>query len=1144
MVLRWLTVGWLIFITISGYAQSQGEVCKWVDTINTPYQLDSLSIVPGSIRFASGPKLEIIQDISKGTVTFKTNHRVDSVHVCYRVFPVSLHKNYYNRSRAIYDSSAIFKDPVKKESIALKRNELFTTEGLNKSGSLSRGISFGNNQDVFVNSTLNLNLDGKLTDDLNIRAAITDQNVPYQPEGNTQQLQDFDNVYIQIYNDKFSLTGGDVVLQSSPSYFLKYYKNVQGGLAELKYNLGDSGRAESSFGISVAKGRFASVQIPPLEGVSGPYRIPGPNNERFIIILANSERVFVDGQQLKRGFNNDYIIDYNSGELTFTNQILITQFSRIRVDYEFSDQNYSRTITAASHYQQTGRLKLFANAYSEKDNRSRPILADLSREDQILLSNIGDNLDQAIASGADSVDFSNEQVLYEKLDTLDQDGVVQTIFRFSTDPVNARFRVTFSEVASGNYVQKQSTSNGRVFEWISPINGQPQGQFEPVITLPAPNKKQLTNVGLEYAVSKHEQIYGEVAFSSQDLNLFSDIDADDDNGVAFKVGLKSNERPIGFLPKFKLSSYVDFELDDKNFNPIDRFRYIEFDRDWSFNPNMEASRSDDRIINVGILLRDETTNEFSYSLTNRKRGNAIDGYQHRAFINQTIGKVNIKSSFFNLNNDQQTSRSDWTRYSLDLSFKGGKFIPGYIYNLDHNSVAFAENDSIISSALYFDEHIGYLKSTTKSGVEFDLRHSYREDKRPSNGEIADFTFSNTSSLRLNKTFKKNKVALLFLYRDLQNIDAEQDEETISGRLDWRGNWFDKHVTSELTYSIANSRELRREFIYIRVPPGQGTHTWRDLNDDGVQDLTEFFEAVNPDERNYAKIFTPTNNFITAFQNIFIYRVNFITPRSWRTKTGLRKFLSRFSNNTSWSADTKTTDDDLGSRLFAFAKDLDEESLVTERNLLRSTLFYNRTSSKYGLEGTYTNQGQKQFLSAGFESRDLEEFSSSARLNLSRRFVIRLRTGRAEREVSSDFLDNRNYRIKTYRLNPEVSWQPKNNLRLTLQYNYQNKNNELNTESSESAVFNEFIGELKINKAIKSSFNARIRLVDIEFEGEENTPLGYELLEALRPGRNVTWSVNWLQKITSGLQLNLIYDGRKSEGNRVVHVGRVQVSALF
>ncbi|GAB3829937.1 hypothetical protein GCM10028895_45370 [Pontibacter rugosus] len=71
-------------------------------------------------------------------------------------------------------------------------------------------------------------MDGKLTDDISITAAITDQNIPFQPEGNTQQLQEFDKVYITLKHRLWQLTAGDVVLRSKPSYFMQFYKNVQG----------------------------------------------------------------------------------------------------------------------------------------------------------------------------------------------------------------------------------------------------------------------------------------------------------------------------------------------------------------------------------------------------------------------------------------------------------------------------------------------------------------------------------------------------------------------------------------------------------------------------------------------------------------------------------------------------------------------------------------------------------------------------------------------------------------------------------------------------------------------------------------------------------------------------------------------------
>jgi hypothetical protein len=138
--------------------------------------------------------------------------------------PYDLHSKRANKTLAIYDSTALFKDAIRyQQTLALpKREEAFSTQNIQKTGSITRGISFGNRQDVFVNSSLNLQMEGQLSETVNLRAVISDRNVPFQPEGNTQQLQDFDNIYIQLYNNDWSLTAGDVVLKNGASNFLRY----------------------------------------------------------------------------------------------------------------------------------------------------------------------------------------------------------------------------------------------------------------------------------------------------------------------------------------------------------------------------------------------------------------------------------------------------------------------------------------------------------------------------------------------------------------------------------------------------------------------------------------------------------------------------------------------------------------------------------------------------------------------------------------------------------------------------------------------------------------------------------------------------------------------------------------------------------
>ena len=498
-MLRWSSIIFLFFTAFGVFAQSQYDQCKWIQT-GTKVTLDSLTVFPESLRITE-PETTIRFNFDLNTNSIQIEHEsIDSVRVCYRTLPYDLHSNRANKTLDIYDSNALFKDAVLyQETLALpKREEVVSTENIYKTGSITRGVSFGNRQDVFVNSSLNLQMEGQLSENVDLRAVITDRNVPFQPEGNTQQIQDFDNVFIELYNENnWRLKGGDVVLQNGESNFLRYYKNVQGAQFNSNYELPGGFEAQTTVAGSVAKGRFASISIDPIEGVLGPYRVRGPNNERFIIILAGSEKVFIDGKQLTRGFDNDYVIDYNLGEITFTNAVLITKFTRIRVDYEFSDQNYSRSILQTSHYQKNDRLNFSFNYYSEKDNRNQPLQFDLSEEEKFILANAGDDLDNAVTTRTDSVNYNPDLILYRK--TIDQDAqnIDYDIFEYSTNPDSAFFDVRFTEVGqgNGNYRVRYSTANGRVFDWVAPVNGQSQGNYEPIAILNAPNQKSMVTLG-------------------------------------------------------------------------------------------------------------------------------------------------------------------------------------------------------------------------------------------------------------------------------------------------------------------------------------------------------------------------------------------------------------------------------------------------------------------------------------------------------------------------------------------------------------------------------------------------------------------------------------------------------------------------
>lgn len=1150
MVLRWFLFFLFSIVLVDLSAQVELEHCKWIKT-GEEQLLDSLTVFPESLRIVQpDSSVQFSFDLSSNSILV-ADEEYDSVRVCFRTLPYDLHSNRSHKSLNIYDSNALFKDAVLyQEALVIpKREEVVSTENIYKTGSITRGVSFGNRQDVFVNSSLNLQMEGQLSDNVGLRAVITDRNVPFQPEGNTQQIQDFDNVFIELFNeDNWRLKGGDVVLQNQESNFLRYYKNVQGAQFNTQYEFPGGFKANTTVAGSVAKGQFASVSIEPIEGVQGPYRVRGPNNERFLIILAGSEKVFIDGEQLTRGFDNDYVIDYNLGEITFTNRVLITKFTRIRVDYEYSDQNYSRSIFQASHYQQNDKFNFALNYYSEKDNRNQPLQFDLTDEEKLILAGAGDDLQSALTNRVDSVGYSPDRILYRKTNKTDVDGLRYEVFEYSTNPDSAFFDVRFSEVGSGNgnYRLRNSTANGRIYDWIAPVKGQAQGNYEPVAVLNAPNQRAMFTVAGGVQLNETDRIETEVAFSKQDLNLFSEIDNEDDNGLAYKVIHQTEGRDISFLPEYELSSLISFEFNNQDFSFIDRLRYIEFDRDWSYNPAEFDQNFNENILNAELDLRKNAAHQFNYRMVRRKRGVAVDGFQHHFELNQRLGPIRLAADGFLMNNDQAILSSKWNRLNADISFLSRWFIPGYRYRQDRNSVINRSTNDVVRSAMNFDEHTFYLKNADTLNTQYGIEYQSREDRLPFNGELIDNNTASTWTAFFNTNIDNtNLLKIRLTQRELINLNEtgeDRKEQTIMGRVEWSGTFWDGIIRSDLNYNLSNSRELRREFIFIQVPTGQGTHTWRDDNGDGVQDLNEFYLAINPDEKNYAKIFVPTDDFEEAFNTILTYKLNVNFPREWSEQGALKKLVSKFSNTTAWGLNAKITDEKLGNRLLP--TDVPDADVLGYNENLRSTLFFNRTNAKFGADVGISRLENKQLLVNGFEERINQDFRYHLRWNLTRVFNFEFNFINGERTSRSDVLTQRNYKVVSENINPSLTFQPSRNMRFNGSLALKSKRNVLTESSTEFADLTEVGVGARFSKAIKTSITANFKYVDINFEGTETSPVGYELLEALRPGSNLTWNLNWQQKLGNGLQLLLRYDGRKSEGNQTVHLGRVQVTALF
>src|SRR5690606_26500011 len=150
-----------------------------------------------------------------------------------------------------------------------------------------------------------------------------------QADGYTQQLQEFDKVYVELFNKNSKIRAGHIDLIQENDFFGNFTQKVTGLQVATELTHNNDAKTRVQVAGSVTRGEFATKKIIGQNGNQGPYRLSGNNNELYIIIGLGSERVYLDGVQMTRGENRDYVINYNTGELTFTSNHLITDNSQI-----------------------------------------------------------------------------------------------------------------------------------------------------------------------------------------------------------------------------------------------------------------------------------------------------------------------------------------------------------------------------------------------------------------------------------------------------------------------------------------------------------------------------------------------------------------------------------------------------------------------------------------------------------------------------------------------------------------------------------------------------------------------------------------------------------------------------------------------
>jgi hypothetical protein len=1119
--------------------------------------LDTLSIAPGSFSIQDIPATDYSIEPYGAVLRWKHKPATDSVRIRYRVLPLSFSRKYYHKDRRLIDSLVAF--TYNPAGSSLNPSSFVDFNPLEYSGSYGRSISLGNNQDAALQSHFNLQASGYLPDSIRLEAAISDNTLPFQPEGNTARLQEFDQVYIRLTKKQHLLQLGDYNIEQPKSYFLNFNKRVQGLYYQSGFRL--SRTASNAFGLSgsVAKGEFVRNIFNGAEGNQGPYKLTGNNGEQFFIVLAGTEKVYINGLIQERGENADYIINYNTAEIRFMPRRLITKDSRIQVEFEYQSRSYLNSLVYAWDDLQLGKKwNLHLNVYSNQDAKNQGYTQNLNGEQKRFLSAIGDSIDNAYYPVIATDTFAAGKVLYKLMDTTVNGVHYDSVFVYSTNRDSARYNLSFSFVGAGkgDYVISTKVANGRVYDWVPRMNGQRQGDYAPVQLLITPKMHQIFTLATNYKIDSFKNLNVELAASNYDPNLFSKTGDNTHLGLATKIRY-NEQRSFGDkdttgIKTWRWQNEVSYEFVQDRFKAIAPYRNVEFARDWNI-PQQDLNKPDEHLAGYATSLQHRKLGNASYSFGYYGRGGAFEGF--RNILTYGIDKTHWRTLFnLNLTQTQDTfQHSSFFRPGAIAEYRMIRLnhtVLGVQYQAEDNRIREIHRDTLRADAFRDAISSAYLRTPENQKLRYALTYTYRYDDRVRANAFFRQSHSNTIDMRFGYASKTNHlITLTGSYRKLEVDDTgyskQRGEETGLGRLEYTGTLLHGALQLQTLYETGAGQEQKRSYTYVEVPAGQGVYTWVDYNSDGVQQPNEFEIALYPDQKKFIRVFTPTNeyvkvNYVNFNQSLSIDPSLYFNPgklRHWQ------KFVSRFSDQGSLQITNRLTGVSAAEAINPFIPTLRDERIIIAATSFSNTAFFNRSSAVWGLDYTYLHNTSKQLLTYGVEGLSNTQHTARLRWNFTPSLSTNIQARRGLRGYESALSDGRTYAVHSNVAEPSLSWMYRAVFRMTGTYRFEARNNE-EQYGGERAVIQRVDLEARYSKPVSGVLQVRAGYAGIRYDGSTTTPVAFTILDALQPGANYLWSASWDRRVSKGIELSLEYEGRKPASGNAIHTGRMSVRAIL
>ena len=1045
---------------------------------------------------------------------------------------------------------------------------------LEQSGRITRGIVTGSNQQISLESGLDIQLTGTIGDETQLSAILTDRNIPFQPDGTTQSIREFDQLIIQITHPNHALKMGDVDVSMIGAPTHRLNRRIQGVYAEQSLISKKGAESRIASLASQTRGVYTNEQISPVEGVQGPYRLQGAMNNPFTIILAGTEKVYLNGVLLKRGIDQDYIIDYSLGEINFSSQQLIRNESRIFVEYEYVENGFSRSLLASEVAYTSPDKRFTFNSMVSREADNNGILAqDLLTESDIqLLKTAGDQTTIGIDSGRPWQGNLDRSRAYIRVDTLWNDQMF-TIYKKVNDPgipQSELVQVQFTRVGAneGEYKRLETGLNVPIYEWV----GENSGDFTSEIELPTPIAHQVVSFEGSYALQENVRLSGNWSLSSFDVNRYSAKDNEDNIGLAYQGEVEWGSNMFG-AEHSRIRGYM--RKVDARYQGTERIREVEYQRLF----DVEASIVEEQVFG-GEWEWQQSEKEIQLGLIHFRAGSEERIRQTSTLRMGASERISlVYQQDFVRRLSSVGGMGYWFRQKgtvgLPLKKMSDMSPPSIIIGVDFEQEDQRRrrvgSDSLISPSQRFWS-VG--PSITGLHTKWDWKASWmlREEDYSYDGMWVPNSSAIEQRYQVNWRANEHilgKQEIHFRTRnsskgpDAEPFDQDGGQEgylsqknigmVIVSQLEW--GQINQNGKVFWDYDASTRRRSNIQEIYVYVGPELGQYVWIDDNQDRLQQITEFYPELSSNEGEYIKRLLPGDDYQSLIQ------VNTRLRYSWMP------FETRLSNRPLWQALQLNID-------LRVSEDNSQDKLTKVLFLQPSTIM----QQPWTVEGTLGALGRLEFTpnptgiqvyvewdnSSSVHQRNVEVVQSAQQIlkvEGGYRFNKALLSGfmgsRSHLFEYSDQLSLRNYSLTKHSIESSISarinrsWNIKAVLKHSRFDDNQSFAQEFVSVVDPAIIFPSFTirqWQYRMEQIIyvPGGVQARLQVAIQEFNSANtlNSYIGYRLTEGMGLGRSARWDLNTQYRWKDWLELQVEYHGRTGENAPVIHTVQLSFNALF